>query len=299
VSRSNGDGRAALQPGLATRSRSSAGPPLRPVSPGFDGPVAGGGPIALEPNSGGPGRPIDSPPVIAGDQPLGPPLQPAPPQAPVPEPPPQAAVVFVPTCWGVKTPVVAVGEPGEIELNIRSCQTGPLPASIFAALASESADVSVAGPIDGTKEEAAQSWTWKVAATKAGRHDLEFAVHPAGLQSYRIKTPIVVSEAKEPDDDGLMKALSTSNSALNSLAGGLASLVTIVTTLGTIVALRRTRSKKDGAAPAPEAPQSGVQPEAPDGEPPSDDATVASLGTSAGRPIERTHPQRRHPRSRP
>jgi hypothetical protein len=137
----------------------------------------------------------------------------------------------------VKTPVVAVGEPGEIELNIRSCQTGPLPASIFAALASESADVSVAGPIDGTKEEAAQSWTWKVAATKAGRHDLEFAVHPAGLQSYRIKTPIVVSEAKEPDDDGLMKALSTSNSALNSLAGGLASLVTIVTTLGTIVAL--------------------------------------------------------------
>jgi hypothetical protein len=205
--------------------------------------------------------------------------------------------VFVPTCWGVKTPVVAVGEPGEIELNIRSCQTGPLPASIFAALASESADVSVAGPIDGTKEGAAQSWTWKVTATKAGRHDLQFAVYPAGLQSYTIKTPIIVSEAKEPDDDGLMKALSTSNSALNSLAGGLASLVTIVTTLGTIVALRRTRSKKDGAVP--ETPQTGVQPEAPDGEPPSDHASVASLGTTAGRPIERTHPLRRHPRSRP
>ena len=196
--------------------------------------------------------------------------------------------MFVPTCWGVKTPVVAVGEAGDIELNIRSCQTGPLPASIFAALASESADVSVAGPIDGTKEEAEQSWKWRVTATKAGRHDLEFAVHPAGLQSYTIKTPIIVNEAKEPDDDGLMKALSTSNSALNSLAGGLASLVTIVTMLGTIVALRRTRSKKDGAVPA--APQSGAQPEAPDGVPPSDDAAVASLGATAGRPIERTHP---------
>ena len=75
---------------------------------------------------------------------------------------------------------------------------------------------------------------------------------------------------------------------MNSLAGGLASLVTIVTTLGTIVALRRTRSKKDGAVP--EAPQTGVQPEAPDGEPPSDDASVASPGTTTGRPIERTHP---------
>jgi hypothetical protein len=114
----------------------------------------------------------------------------------------------------------------------------------------------VAGPIDGTKEEAAQSWTWKVTATKAGRHDLEFAVHPAGVQSYTIKTPIIVSEAKEPDDDGMAKAHSTSNTALNSLARGLASLVMIVTTLGTIVALRRTRATKDGDVPA--TPQSGA-----------------------------------------
>jgi hypothetical protein len=94
-----------------------------------------------------------------------------------------------------------------------------------------------------------------------------------------------------------MKALSTSNSALSSLAGGLASMVTIVTTLGTIIALRRTRSKKAGDGPA--ASQSGDDQEAPDDEPSSDDDAVASLGTSAGRPIGRTRLLRRHPRSRP
>jgi hypothetical protein len=221
-------------------------------------------------------------------------LPPPPPQAPEAQPP--AAVVVVPTCWGVKTPVVAVGEAGEIELDIRSCQTGPLPTSIFAALASASADVSVAGPIDGTKEEAEQSWTWKIIATKAGRHDLTFAVYPAGLESYTIKTPIIVSEAEEADDGGgLMKALSTSNSALSSLAGGLASLVTIVTTLGTIIALRRTKKAGDG----PAASQPGDHHAAPGDEPSSDDDAVASLGTGAGRPIGRTRLLRRHPRSRP
>lgn len=147
------------------------------------------------------------------------------------------------TCWDLKTPDLAVGEAGEMLLDINTCPAGDLPNEVSVAVESTSPGIAVAGPVHTERSRTGQSWTWRVTANSAGAHDVSILVESVDLIGLNGQIPatITVQPAKNAGSNGgVWKSLSSGSAALNSVAAGLGS---IVTSIGTIVALRRSRAK--------------------------------------------------------
>ncbi len=160
-------------------------------------------------------------------------------------PPGQAppAVYEQPTCWDVKTPDLVVGEAGEMKLDINTCPPADLPNEIAVNAESSSPGISIAGPVHTERSRTGQSWTWRVTAKAAGPHDVSVFVESVDLIGLNGQIPATITvQAGNANDhkSGLMQAISSGGVALNSLAAGVGS---IVTSVGTIVALRRSRPK--------------------------------------------------------
>ena len=147
-----------------------------------------------------------------------------------------------PTCWNVKTPNLTVGESGDMQLDITTCPPGDLPNEITVQAEPGSAGVTVAGPVHTERSRTGQSWTWRVTGSAAGEHDVSIFVDSVDLigLSGQIPATIVVQKGADGRKGGVMQVLSSGSMTLNSLAAGLGS---VVTSIGTIVALRRSRSK--------------------------------------------------------
>lgn len=147
-----------------------------------------------------------------------------------------------PTCWNVKTPNLTVGESGDMQLDITTCPPGDLPNEITVEAEPGSAGLTVAGPVHTERSRTGQSWTWRVTGSAPGEQQVSIFVDSVDLigLSGEIPATIVVQDSGTGRKGGVMQALSSGSAMLNSLAVGLGS---VVTSIGTIVALRRSRSK--------------------------------------------------------
>lgn len=147
-----------------------------------------------------------------------------------------------PTCWNVKTPNLTVGESGDMQLDITTCPPGDLPNEITVEAEPGSTALTVAGPVHTERSRTGQSWTWRVTGSAPGDHDVSIFVNSVDLigLSGEIPATIVVQNGGAGRKGGVMQALSSGSTMLNSVAVGLGS---VVTSIGTIVALRRGRSK--------------------------------------------------------
>lgn len=147
-----------------------------------------------------------------------------------------------PTCWNVKTPNLTVGESGDMQLDITTCPPGDLPNEITVEAEPGSAGLTVAGPVHTERTRTGQSWTWRVTGGAPGDHNVSIFVNSVDLigLSGEIPATIVVRDGAGGRKGGVMQAFTSGSAALNSFAAGLGS---VVTSIGTIVALRRSRSK--------------------------------------------------------
>ena len=148
-----------------------------------------------------------------------------------------------PTCWDLKTPDLNVGEAGDMKLEINTCPPGDLPNEISINAESSSPGIAITGPVHTERSRTGQSWTWRVTAKAPGTHDVSVFVESVDLIGLNGQIPatITVQPSRGGENkNGILHAISSGGVALNSVAAGVGS---IVTSVGTIVALRRSRPK--------------------------------------------------------
>lgn len=159
-----------------------------------------------------------------------------------------------PVHWSLKTTDLTIGETGQITLKL-DVQTGAgaeLPPDLTASAETTSPGFTVTGPnLEGSGTE--HSWTWPVTADNPGPHKVTVTVDSAD-GAYR-KTFSETLAAHEGQNRWL-KWITTGNTLLKAFAGTLATVITILTSVGTIVAMGR-KLRKPAPEPAATPPPAG------------------------------------------
>jgi hypothetical protein len=133
-----------------------------------------------------------------------------------------------------------VGQATEIDLVIKGC-SGSSAANIFADVRSESDGITISGPVSHVVSNDSETWTWSATASTAGNHDIIVSVSTGGANTPIGQTITAYSKAEQ----GVSKWLSSGSTLLKSVAGTLASLVTIITSVVAIAALRRAENNME------------------------------------------------------
>ncbi|MEE6177869.1 CHAT domain-containing protein [Mycobacterium sp. 050134] len=179
------------------------------------------------------------------------------------EPPDSRGTYNLPTCWDLKAPAeLVVGEGAEVKLVITPCPIGDLPNDVSAQATSESPDIDIAGPFHIERSQTKQSWTWRVTANAVGGHGMSIGVQSVDLVGLdgRIPVSIIAHNAKEgANKAGSFDAFKNGGVGVNTFAAVISSIATLITSVGSIIALRRTRANaalepKHTAEPAPYTP---------------------------------------------
>lgn len=133
-----------------------------------------------------------------------------------------------------------VGQATEIDLVIKGC-SGSSAANISADVRSESDGITVSGPVSHVVSNDSETWTWSATASTPGNHDIIVSVSTGGADTPIGQTITAYSKAEQ----GVSKWLSSGSTLLKSVAGTLASLVTIITSVVAVAALRRAENNME------------------------------------------------------
>lgn len=150
-----------------------------------------------------------------------------------------------PICFGLTKTDLTVGQPADLTLDIYDCPGSDLAEFLANAATGRatSADIAISGPVQ-TKSPTGPSWTWKATANTPGQHEVDISLEvDASIQPLTRAT--ITSHNASKDRGRVLQWLSGGSAALKSIAGAMGSIVTILTAVAAIVALRRTRTKTE------------------------------------------------------
>jgi hypothetical protein len=149
-------------------------------------------------------------------------------------------------CWKYKPALdLIVGEAAEIGLDVWVCSGAELPSDITVEAASGSNNVAISSPSETERSQTSQSWVWRVTVDSPGEYEMSFSVRSSDLENKKIDQ-VISAHAAKSIWGGILDALTGGSEALKQLAAGVGSVATIVTGVGTIVVLRRTRNLSPG-----------------------------------------------------
>lgn len=146
-----------------------------------------------------------------------------------------------PLHWTLKTTDLTIGEPGQITLKLE-VQVGAgaeLPPDLTASAETTSRGFILTGP-DIETSGTAHSWTWPVIADNPGPHEVTVTVDSAD-GAYR--NTYHETLAAHEHQNRFLRMITTGNTLLNALAGMLATVITILTSVGAIIAMGRKLRK--------------------------------------------------------